>query len=155
MQVWRICAQRHIPHAFSGIGAEKIDGRWNLKGRRMVYTSSSLSLAALELFVHLEPNVIPDDLHAVSATIPEDASREAIAVRSLPKDWRDYPAPSELQEIGSRWLEEQRSLILMVPSAINPVESNCLLNPAHPEANRITDIHSQPFHFDPRMWKSQ
>ncbi len=155
MQVWRICKRQHVSDAFSGIGAEKSGGRWNHKGRRMAYTSSSLSLAALELFVHLEPNLIPDDLYSVSATIPDAASKQRLSAKDLPKHWRDYPAPTELREIGTQWLQKQRSLVLVVPSAVNPVETNCLLNPTHPEFATITEITTQPFQFDPRMWKSR
>ena len=153
MQVWRICKGKHVSRAFSGIGAEKVGGRWNHKGDRMVYASATLSLASLELFVHLEPNSMPDDLYAVSATIPAGASIEELAVTDLPKNWRDYPAPTKLQEMGSRWIQEQRSLLLLVPSAVTPEEVNALLNPVHPEIATIADIKSKPFHFDPRMWK--
>ena len=155
MRIWRICKKKHVPDAFSGVGAEQIGGRWNHKGVRMVYTSSSLSLAALELFVHLEPNLIPRDLHAVSAELPDGVSSEILSASALPNYWCNYPAPAELQQLGSRWIEEQRSLVLIVPSAVNPIESNYLLNPTHDEFIRITDIHSQPFRFDPRMWKSR
>ncbi len=153
MQVWRICRERHIASAFSGIGAEKVGGRWNHKGLRMVYTSTSLSLASLELFVHLEPNLMPGDLCAVSAIVPEEASTEELAVKDLPKNWRDYPAPARLQELGSQWLREQSSFVLHVPSAVNPEEFNLLLNPLHSEITTLGDIESKPFHFDPRMWK--
>lgn len=96
---------------------------------------------------------MPNDLHAVSATIPDGASIEEFTVADLPKNWRDYPAPTKLQEIGSRWFREQRSLILLVPSAVTPEEVNALLNPVHLEITTIADIQSRPFHFDPRMWK--
>ena len=154
MLVWRICKQRHVSNAFSGVGAEKLGGRWNHKGERMLYTSTSLSLAAIELFVHLEPNCIPYDLHAVIATIPDIVSTEKLSPTELPRNWRDYPAPARLQEIGSRWLRERRSCALVVPSAVNPEEHNVLINPLHPEAARISDFESKPFQFDPRMWKS-
>ncbi len=153
MRVWRICRQRHVASALSGIGAEKVGGRWNHKGFRMVYTSTTLSLASLELFVHLEPNLMPGDLCAVSATVPDDVSTESFSVKVLPPNWRDYPAPGRLQELGTQWLREQRSLVLMVPSAVNPEEFNFLLNPVHPEMTRVSPIQSKPFYFDPRMWK--
>lgn len=153
MQVWRICRQRHVDTAMSGIGAEKAGGRWNPKGVRMVYTSTTLSLASLELFVHLEPNLIPNDLYAVSAIVPDSASIERLSDDDLPSNWRDYPAPARLQEIGSRWVRQQRSLVLFVPSAVNPEEVNVLINPLHPEIRLVSDVESKPFHFDPRMWK--
>ena len=42
-------------------GAEKIGGRWNFRGSRVVYASENLSLATLERFVHVNPRVIPFD----------------------------------------------------------------------------------------------
>lgn len=153
MQVWRICRERHVASAFSGIGAEKVGGRWNHKGSRVVYASTTLSLAALELFVHLEPNLIPTDLCAVSAVVPEGLSTERLAAEDLPANWRDYPAPAKLQDLGSEWLREQRSLVLFVPSAVNPEEFNVLLNPLHPEMANVSEVKSKPFRFDPRMWR--
>jgi len=152
MQVWRICKRRHLATSFTGIGAKKYGGRWNHKGDRMVYTSSSLSLASLELFVHLEPALVPRGLCSTVATIPDTASMEELTVADLPRNWRKYPAPATLQEIGSQWLRQKRSLVLIVPSAVNPDEKNYLLNPLHVESTTITDIKSKPFHFDPRMW---
>jgi RES domain-containing protein len=153
MLVWRICKKRHLRSAFSGIGAEKLGGRWNPRGERMVYASSSLSLASLELFVHLEPKLIPPDMCSVVATVPDSVLFEELTVKRLPKNWRSYPAPARLQAIGSKWLRSKRSLLLIVPSAVNPDEKNILLNPLHPDAASLTDIQSKPFHFDPRMWK--
>jgi RES domain-containing protein len=153
MLIWRLCKQRHVSSAFSGIGAEKLGGRWNHQGYRVVYASSSLSLACLELFVHLEPDCIPDDMHSIVATIPDSVSSEELSEADLPKNWREYPAPSRLKDIGSQWLREQRSLILIVPSAVNPDERNVLVNPLHPEAKAIAAISSKSFQFDPRMWK--
>lgn len=154
MLVWRICKQPHLASAFSGIGAEKYGGRWNHKGDRMVYTSSSLSLASLELFVHLEPAFIPNDLYSIVATVPDTVSCEELTLADLPANWRDYPAPARLQDIGSTWLRQRRSLLLIVPSAVNPEEKNLMLNPAHPQSVAITDIATKPFYFDPRMWKA-
>jgi RES domain-containing protein len=153
MHVWRICKQQHVPDAFSGVGAASSGGRWNHKGARAVYTSSSLSLASLELFVNLDPDNLPDDLHFVEAAFPRAASVEEVLIAKLPRNWRDYPAPSQLQDLGSKWLREMRSLLLVVPSAVNPEERNVLVNPLHPEMSSLTLIGSKPFHFDPRMWK--
>jgi RES domain-containing protein len=155
MLVWRICKKKRVPEALGGIGAEQHGGRWNHKGDRMVYTSTSLSLATLELFVHLQPSELPNDLYSVTVTIPDSASSEKLTIGALPKNWRDYPAPASLQDIGSMWLRDRRSLVLLVPSAVNPEENNVLLNPLHGEAAAISDVRSQPFHFDPRMWKAR
>ena len=43
--VWRICEATFAASAFSGEGASIVGGRWNSKGKRMVYTAEHLSLA--------------------------------------------------------------------------------------------------------------
>lgn len=153
MQVWRICKEQHVADAFSGIGAERHGGRWNHKGERMVYSSTSLSLASLELFVHLEPDNLPDDLCSVTGRFPGSVSTEELEIAQLPKNWRDFPAPTDLQDLGTNWLRERRSLLLIVPSAVSPDEKNVLINPSHPEIARLSHVSSKPYSFDPRMWK--
>jgi len=101
MLAWRICKKRHVASAFRGIGAAKVGGRWNRKGEPVIYASSSLSLAALELFVHLEPNGMPDDLRSVVAAIPDTVSWEELTAADLPANWREYPAPARLKVIRS------------------------------------------------------
>ncbi|MDX6710688.1 MAG: hypothetical protein QOH96_1704, partial [Blastocatellia bacterium] len=51
---WRIVKTRLAAQAFDGEGARLYGGRWNSVGVRMVYTAGSLSLAVLEIFVHIE-----------------------------------------------------------------------------------------------------
>jgi RES domain-containing protein len=155
MRLWRICKERHVADALSGEGARRTGGRWNHKGDAVVYTSTSLSLASLELFVHLEPNLMPDDLYSIAVMLPESSSAEELPSAQLPSDWRDYPPPAELQEIGSQWIHQRRSLALIVPSAVNPEEKNVLLNPLHPYAATLETIETKPFQFDPRMWKGR
>ena len=51
---FRITKTKYLESAFSGDGARLTEGRWNRVGSRMVYLGSSLSLATLELFIHIE-----------------------------------------------------------------------------------------------------
>jgi RES domain-containing protein len=102
----------------------------------------------------VQPNCIPDDLHSIVASIADGVSSKQLTIADLPANWRDYPAPASLRDIGSAWLKESQSLFLVVPSAVNPNETNILVNPLHPEITAITAIRSKPFHFDPRMWKA-
>ncbi|HUS39162.1 MAG TPA: RES domain-containing protein, partial [Pirellulales bacterium] len=117
-----------------------------------VYTSENLSLAALELFVHISPGIIPADLISIRGTLPDSVSAEEVDESHLPGNWRAYPAPNELQTIGTDWLLGLTSLVLKVPSAINSLETNILLNPAHPDIKKLKVITAQPFQFDPRMF---
>jgi RES domain-containing protein len=152
MDVWRICRSKHEATAFSGDGAEKAGGRWNQKGYPMVYASENLSLAALELFVHISPGIIPDDLISLQGRFPAKVSVTKFAETDLPKNWRRYPAPLRLKTLGTKWLRDGKTLLLVVPSAINPVEKNILLNPAHPEMKLLKIVSRQSFQFDPRMF---
>jgi len=152
MEFWRLCRAKHEATAFSGVGAEKAGGRWNLKGSAMVYTSEHLSLAALELFVHVSVGNIPGDLVSIRATLPDSVPVSELTESDLPPHWRNYPAPAELQVIGTEWLAERRTAVLIVPSAINPLERNLLLHPGHPDMKRLRVEPGQPFQFDPRMF---
>lgn len=152
MKVWRICRSKYEASAFSGFGAEKTGGRWNFKGCPVVYASENLSLAALELFVHVSPATIPVDLVSVCGILPDAISIERVEISDLPSNWREYPAPSVLQQIGTDWVRTGTSLVLVVPSAINPLEVNMLINPAHPEIKKLKVKAGQRFQFDPRMF---
>jgi len=117
----------------------------------MVYASENLSLAALELFVHVLPGTMPADLVSIRGELPDSVSIGEIDEAVLPDNWRGYPAPAELQRLGTEWLLGQTSLVLIVPSAITPLERNILLNPAHPEIKQLRLEPGRLFHFDPRM----
>lgn len=54
LSTFRIVKSRWASTAFDGEGARLHGGRWNSVGTRMVYTSASRSLAALEILVHLQ-----------------------------------------------------------------------------------------------------
>lgn len=151
MRVWRVCSKRH--QRFDGEGARFYGGRWNHAGTAIVYTSASLALAALELFVHVDIDLIPTDLVAISTDIPDSVVTENVKIENLPRNWRRYPTPDALKDIGTAWAAKGSIAILAVPSAIIPEERNYLLNPAHRDFKRIRVRKPIPFHFDPRMWK--
>ena len=71
MRFWRICRRRYASEAATGEGARLYGGRWNSRGVRVVYASTSLALAAVETFVNLEPNLRPADLVSIEGEIPE------------------------------------------------------------------------------------
>ncbi len=119
----------------------------------IVYTSATLSLAALEYLVHLDPPRAPADLVAVPADIPDAVARREVTAAALPPKWRAYPAPEALADLGTAWARAGTSAVLMVPSVIVPQERNFLLNPAHPDFRRIRLGRPEPFSFDPRLWQ--
>ncbi len=152
MRIWRICRARFAEEAFSGLGARQFGGRWNSPGVPMVYASSSLALAAMELFVHLEPNLQPDDLVAIAARLPEGEPARRLEPGELPEGWwTDDFAP--LRAIGDEWIREKSSLALEVPSAALRMEWNVLVNPTHPAIAEIKVEAPQAFRFDARMFR--
>jgi RES domain-containing protein len=153
MVLWRICRSVRTKNAFDGEGARKNPGRWNQKDIPIVYCASSLSLAALEYFVHVDSDELPDDLMAIRAELPDDVGVERVDGARLPKGWRQAPGPALLQDIGTEWAGSLRTAALLVPSAIMPVENNILLNPRHADMARLSQGVPEPFVFDPRMRK--
>jgi RES domain-containing protein len=118
-----------------------------------VYTSQSLSLAALEYLVHVDPLLAPTDLVAVEIEVPDEAGLGAIVeAGQFPEgDWRTYPAPEWQAELGDLWLEDGAFLWLAVPSAIVPEEQNTLINPRHPAMRAVRIVSTRPFSFDKRL----
>ena len=149
LQAWRIVKEKYAASALSGEGARLNGGRWNAKGRPVIYTSASLALAALETLVHLNPRIL---LRYVAGSIRFDAALvEIIDPDALPTDWRAEPPPLSTQRLGDLWLTEARSAILEVPSVIVPAESNYLLNPAHADFRKVVIGKAEAFGFDPRL----
>lgn len=153
LAVWRLLSRRHTVHAFDGEGARLYGGRWNHPGTAVVYASLTLSLAALEVFVHVDPEIMPPDLVALRAELPAGLVIHRLTAADLPAGWRAYPAPEALQDLGTGWLEEASAVALAVPSAVIPQEEILLLNPAHPAFAELRRDEPVPFAFDPRMWK--
>lgn len=149
IKVWRLCRAVHAADAFSGEGARRFGGRWNSRGVPMVYASTSLSLAALEFFVHLEPGQAPSDLVAIAAMLPAGEPARIVGLDDLPPDWRaDETGPRDL---GDTWIHSKSSLALRVPSVPIPLEWNVLINPLHPNIGDLKIDPPQPFVFDARM----
>jgi len=149
MRCWRIC--RRAFRAPTGEGAERYGGRWNSRGRRLVYTASSLALAAVELFVNIDPNLLPDDLVSIVGEVPDELPLERLEEARLPRDWNKTRSPA-LQRIGDQWIQEGRTTGLWVPSAAVRGDWNLLLNPAHPDFARVSFEAPVAFVFDPRMF---
>lgn len=134
----------------SGTGARLYGGRWNSEGRPMLYLASSRSLAMLEVLVHLNPLIIPDNFCLAQIEVP-DHSITSLDVTLLPDNWREVSAPGILKELGNEFLKNGRHLLMKVPSAIVPAEFNYLLNPLHPEAGKVSVAIKEPFGFDERL----
>ena len=152
MRLWRICRAIHAGEAFSGEGARLYGGRWNSPGVRVVYTSTSLALAAVETFVHLEPNLSPDDLVSIEAELPDTIAAGHLDPKSLPRKWYEMRDES-LRKYGDHWIHSGHTLALHVPSAAIRGEWNVLLNPEHSDSRKLKIGKPKPFDFDLRMFR--
>ncbi|MBS3967723.1 MAG: RES family NAD+ phosphorylase [Truepera sp.] len=125
----------------TGMGAFLHGARWNAPGQYVVYASGNLSLAMLEVLVHLDDAealwAVPHVYHSlrwperIIATLDRSA---------LPKGWNDRPETLVSQAVGNEWLERQASAVLAVPSVVTPPElrfqplyMNYPINPRHPD----------------------
>jgi len=150
---WRI-AQAHVAdRAFTGEGARRYGGRWNSKGFAVVYTSSSISLAILEVLVHIPIYGILDEYVYIPVEFDQDLV-VTLNLDDLPDSWNKDPSLQVIKQIGDSWIESQESVILEVPSAIVPTEKNFLINPAHPDIGKLKIGKPTKFEFDPRLMKS-
>lgn len=150
MKVYRIGAApfaRTRKEAFSGEGGLHASARWHTAGHLIVYTAQSLSLAALEILVHLKQTNNIQPFCAYSAEIPDAF---ILKPDSLPPGWRSRIEVS--RRFGDTWLEAKTSAALLVPSVITPGERNVLLNPAHPQfSSRWILTGPTVYAFDPRL----
>jgi RES domain-containing protein len=147
--VWRLTLKKHA--APDGEGARRYGGRWNKPGTPVVYTSGTLSLAALEYLVHVDSDILPDSLVSIRATIPDSLTIETIHASDLPDDWKDTIIPVALQELGTSWANQAKSLVLKVPSVVIQHEWNYVLNPLHPDFPKTTWDTGIAFSFDSRL----
>ena len=130
MRAFRIAAARFArsrKEAFSGRGGVEASARWHTAGRPIIYTAQSLSLAALEILVHLKQT---EDLQPFRAFIVEIPDELISLPRSYPTRWRTEYRVS--RAFGNAWLKAGDKPALRVPSVITPGEWNYLLNPLHP-----------------------
>ena len=151
MRIFRICREPYAP--FSGEGARRFGGRWNTRGVPMVYASTSLALAAIELFVHLEPSQTPNDLVFLSALLPEGEPARTLQPAELPSAWWTDDALAATRAQGDQWIRSRSSLALLVPSVPIRAEWNVLINPLHPRITELQIAPRQPFAFDARMFQ--
>ena len=154
LSLWRISKRKYADTAFSGEGARRVGGRWNSRGQGLVYTSGTLSLAALEVFVHMEVEDVATMLAGIRVDVPTELKIEYLEVTQLPPDWRNIPAPATLAMMGDNWFKSGSTAILAVPSVVIPLEFNYLINPSHPDFVKLRVEAPQPFELDPRLWKS-
>ena len=151
MILYRITRDKYAKD-LSGKGGQVSTARWH-DHAPIIYTSVSSSAAILEKLVYMQSNEIHHDLMLMSIIVPDQCSSEEIDILQLPEGWNKYPGPALLKRIGNAWLSRSSSLLLFVPSVIDPLAKNVLINPLHAEARQISIGKIQSFRFDDRLLK--
>ena len=152
MRLSRICRRRYAAEAATGEGARLYGGRWNSRGVRVVYASTSLALAAVETFVNLEPNLIPADLVSIEGEVPDSLAIRKLDLSALPTACH-LSRDESLQKFGDEWIRIGETVALLVASAAIRREWNVLLNPAHSEFSQVRFKSPERFEFDARMFR--
>lgn len=149
MEVFRIVRE---PYA-SKLEASGIANRWNKRGQNVIYTGFARSLSTLEMIVH-RSSIVPSAKYKVMViSIPDDLIFfTRIDISCLKENWNTLAAFSRTQELGSKWYNEQDSLVLQVPSAIITQEFNYIINTEHPEFKQnVRLVGVEDYFFDQRL----
>jgi RES domain-containing protein len=156
VSVWRIASDTPdwTAEDMAGKGAAAKGGRWNAPGEHVTYTAMSISLAAWETRAHLgrHGTKLPFNRILVRVDAPDDvwAARETLTL-ALPVGWDVVPEGRVSRSLGSDWLARGVSALLCVPSVIVNEENNVLINPAHPDATKLTTTRVRRFFYDQRV----
>ena len=155
LTLYRIQADNHRDTILDGIGAQLWGGRWNTKGRPMVYTATTPELCFLEFMVHLEGTPLADlpPLILCEITVPND-SITFLDPDTLPVGWNDpLVTPPGLATFAETAFRQHRTLCLGIPSAVIPLSPsrNVLLDPFHPGRKECRVATIVPYPVDPRL----
>ena len=151
MTVYRLSREKYM-NDLSGMGAWLNGGRWNSRGKFALYTVQHVSLAKLEVAVHLDLDLIPNDYMLVEIFLPDEAITKTVWVEDLETDWNSIPHSESTQLFGDDFLEANQYLALQVPSAIVLQEFNFIINPRHPDFPKVAVKTVAPFSFDARLF---
>ena len=151
MNFYRIAREKYA-RDLSGRGGLLNAARWH-SHVPVIYTSTQSSTSILEKLVHLQFAEVHHDLQLIEMDVPDSVSSFVVDPLDLPDNWKTYPAPRTLARIGNAWLSAKSSLLLYVPSVVDPLAQNVLLNPLHEEARELKLVSVIPFTYDERLYK--
>lgn len=145
MELWRISNYADL----SGGGGLQAAGRWHTRGKRIVYLADHPASALLEMLVHMDRDLIPATYRLLRIVVSDGVAVDSIGNDALVSNWRTQPALT--RQIGDQWLDQSATALLQVPSVIVPIGKNFLLNPAHPDAAKVTIAAVVNAPFDTRL----
>jgi RES domain-containing protein len=147
--LWRISEHADL----NGIGGLYSAGRWNSRGRPIVYLAESPAAAMLERLVHLfdnEGGQLPLSYQLLQVSVPDRLTIQPL-LEAQQEGWQERLRPTRF--LGDEWLATAETPLARVPSAIAPHTWNYLLNPKHPGAAEITIVSQSRERFDNRLFQ--
>lgn len=154
MIVYRVANVKYKDKTLSGIGAEKVGGRWNTVGTRAIYCSENISLALLEYYVHSE-NIayLPKEILIAKIQFPDEFLIEKL--KELPERWNQYPYSSKTTEVFTDLAKDRNRFALGVPSTIVGLESNIILNPLFKDFGKVEVVEFIELPIDDKLKKDK
>jgi RES domain-containing protein len=150
MIVYRVANVNFKDSTLSGIGAEKVGGRWNEVGTRAVYCSENVSLALLEYYVHSQNTAyLPKEILLAKIFIPDAFIIDELI--ELPEKWSEFPYSHKTVAVFTNLVKNRNFFALRVPSAIVGLETNIILNPLYKEFGKVEIIDFFKLPIDERL----
>jgi len=152
MQVFRLCRKKYGLTLY-GKGAALKGARWNSPGTEIIYTAANRSLAMAEVAVHFTIATLPADYYMLTIDVPSDIIPEKLNTHELPNGWNAFPPSRKTQQYGDDFIRGKKGVILRVPSVVTAGDYNYLINPYHPDFERVEIMKADPFPFDQRLFE--
>ncbi len=134
---------------FDATGSRLYPGRWNNADTPVIYASEHYATAMLEKLVH-GSGQMPPNQHYIEITLSRGFSFETVTRDILP-GWDDEESVAA-REFGVRWVNERRTVLLLVPSYVARMERNVVINPRHEEFLRVETSLPEPIWWDKRLF---
>ena len=152
MIAYRIGSSAH-PLLDGAGAASSDDARWNSRGRYVIYAAEHYATALLEKAAQLNSVRIPRTLVYARIQLPDAGVEEVVAADLAGWDADNKKAS---RRFGDRWYDEQRSLMLLVPSLAAPgLERNVLINQRHARFGDVTASETERIRCHPRLVASR
>jgi RES domain-containing protein len=148
MIIYRLATEQYADD-LSGSGAKLLGGRWNVPGIAALYTAENISLAVLEIVVHVDRQFIPPTYQLLKLQIPDSIEMTSVTKYKLKTHWKSDFEYS--QWIGTEFLKQKKFVAIKVPSAVVDEEHNYLFNPQHADFKKLKIATLAAFKFDDRL----
>lgn len=136
MKLWRITREPFL--ALDGSGPLKFGGRYSSAGQPVVNLASEAGLAVLIALRYALADQATMDADYLIGWTDIDAEPERVPDGLNPAD--------KIAHVDA-WLGSRRSLLAALSSAVLPEADIVLMNPLHPDADRVKPLIVRKFHF--------